>query len=128
MFSIRPRLLSLAIVVLSTGCGTVANLQAPAEPQTGTRMFGPTVCEPFGGVKRSVMVGSAPLVAFGPLGIIPTVVMVGVDAPLSLIGDIATLPVVYSRLNASSVEDQTGKTSPQQSAGDVAGGQRPVSP
>jgi uncharacterized protein YceK len=86
------------VVVLFSGCGTVANITAPTTPSSGYRAFGPTACEPFGGVQRSVMVGSAPLMA-GPIGIIPAAIAVGVDAPLSLVGDVLTLPIVYYRLN-----------------------------
>ena len=46
------------------------------------------------------MAGSMPLM-WGPLGVPLAVVAVGVDTPLSLVGDIVTLPVVYARLRAS---------------------------
>lgn len=107
-----PRRSCLAILVLSlaaSGCGTMANVTASSTTPGGYRAFGPTWCEPFGGVQRSVLAGSAPLMA-GPVGILPAAVMVGVDTPLSLVGDVVTLPYVHyriqneSRPTASSVE------------------------
>jgi hypothetical protein len=117
--------LGLALVLLSSGCGTLTNITAPAVPQSGSRAFGPTVCEPFGGVQRSVLAGSAPLM-WGPLGIIPAVVAVGVDTPLSLVGDVVTLPVVYYRLHASSVEDRAKSTVAPEPGGAIDNRQPPA--
>jgi uncharacterized protein YceK len=99
--------LPVVLPLLSSGCGTIANITAPTTPSSGYRAFGPTSCEPFGGVQRSVLAGSAPLMA-GPIGIIPAVVAVGVDTPLSFVGDVVTLPVVYHRLRSTPQGEQTG--------------------
>jgi uncharacterized protein YceK len=121
----RHLCLGLALTLGSSGCGTLANITAPAEPQTGPRSFGPTVCEPFGGVQRSVLVGSLPLM-WGPLGIIPAAVAVGVDTPLSLVGDVVTLPVVYARLHAASVGDSAKSTAGQEPTRVIESGPSPV--
>jgi hypothetical protein len=105
----RAGVLGLALAMVPAGCGTIANVTAPTTPRTSYRAFGPTACEPFGGVQRSVMVGSAPLMA-GWLGVIPAVVAVGVDTPLSLVGDVLTLPIVYARLHWTPHDGQGATT------------------
>jgi hypothetical protein len=50
------------------------------------------------------MAGSMPFM-WGPLGVPLAVVAVGVDTPLSLVGDIVTLPVVYARIRAGHEEN-----------------------
>lgn len=105
MHSGRCLLLLAAFAIVSSWCGTITNVTAPTTPSSGYRAFGPTWCEPFGGVHGSVLGGSAPLMA-GPIGIIPAAVMVGLDTPLSLVGDLATLPIVYYRLRSRTQGDQ----------------------
>lgn len=107
-----------------TGCGTMHNLAAPpvAEPVGMSLPMGPGACIPFGGVARSGLLGMA-----GPqLGVYfawegqrdlfygdnakEGIAKIGngmlltgaglvsiVDTPLSLAGDIVTLPIAYAR-------------------------------
>src|SRR5262245_59041368 len=114
----------LTLVLIPSGCGTIANVTAPTTPPSGYRAFGPTACEPFGGVQRSVMLGSAPLMA-GPVGILPAAVAVGVDAPLSLVGDVLTLPIVYARLGSCTSESQANVQAPPPSGPHTVSGDSP---
>jgi uncharacterized protein YceK len=98
-------LVAVALTGFAAGCGTIVNVTAPTTHSSNYRAFGPTWCEPFGGVKRSVLAGSLPMMA-GPLGIVVGVVAVAVDAPLSLVGDVVTLPIVYARLHGASEGNQ----------------------
>jgi hypothetical protein len=109
----------IGLLVLSqSGCGTMFNLCAPPEPSVG---IGPSSCFPFGGTTRSallgvvgpsfgfceVMNGEAKLVqgdasegfkqigtglALGGAGIVSIV-----DTPVSFVGDVATMSVVFAR-------------------------------
>jgi len=102
----------------SAGCGTICNLKDPGD---GHQFMGAGTCYPFGGVTRSAMLGCAG----PPLGFLQTLdapleiekgdvgeglrqmgqgtglAIAGVvslaDVPLSLAGDIVTLPVAYAR-------------------------------
>jgi uncharacterized protein YceK len=110
----RPRrrvlLFAAALVALQGGCGTIVNLTSPP-PSRAMGGIGPTACTPFGGVTRSGMLGGF-LVAWGLVsgwdevgqgGLLMGAGLAGVgtvallDAPLSLAGDILTLPVAYAR-------------------------------
>jgi uncharacterized protein YceK len=111
MFS--PRRLfgfAIALTCLGSGCGTVVNLAAPPEQPFPT--IAPGTCFPFGGVTRSGLLGGFGVVtgmemAFGFEGIAETgvgllwtgggLVALAVDTPLSLVGDVVTLPVAYAR-------------------------------
>lgn len=124
--SARGCVLGLALALVPAGCGTIANVTAPTTPKTSYRAFGPTACEPFGGVQRSVMVGSAPLMA-GLIGVLPAVVAVGVDTPLSLVGDVLTLPIVYARLHFTPNDNQSAATQGLEPSGHVEGQARPAS-
>jgi uncharacterized protein YceK len=95
-------LLTVALGPLA-GCGTFHNVTAPRVESSAYRAFGPDGCEPFGGVQRSVMAGSAPLMA-GALGVPLAAVAVGIDAPLSLVGDVVTLPIVMVRRRNAAAE------------------------
>jgi uncharacterized protein YceK len=88
------------------GCGTFHNITAPKVQSSGYRAFGPDGCEPFGGVQRSIMAGSAPLMA-GVIGVPIAAVAVGVDAPLSLVGDVVTLPIVMVRRHKDAARQTT---------------------
>jgi uncharacterized protein YceK len=123
--SCRPLLFAFALGLASSGCGTLANITAEATPSSDSRAYGPTVCEPFGGIKRSWGVGTIPL-TMGPLGIIPAVVLVGVDAPLSLVGDIVTLPIVYGRLYAAPLDDSAKIAAHQEATAPTGGEQKTV--
>src|SRR5690349_4712796 len=118
-------MLSVAAAWFCSGCGTLANITAPAAPQSGPRSFGPTVCEPFGGVQRSVLAGSIPLMG-GPIGIVPAAIAMGVDAPLSLAGDVLTLPIVYYRLRTPSTEDDARQKTPEGSIKPTENGKGPI--
>jgi uncharacterized protein YceK len=110
----------LASVLTSTGCGTVCNL---TDPPDGKRFMGTGECYPFGGVVRSGLLsffgppmGTVGLVS-GPAEICQGNFSTGfeqfgtglwltgsglvaiADVPLSLVGDVLTLPIVYARRN-----------------------------
>src|SRR6516162_1915541 len=111
----------LASVVLAvTGCGTFFNLK---DPPKGPVFMGTGSCYPFGGVARSgalavlgppcgvagVMGGSETIFqgefasGFQQIGYGMFLTSAGLvaiaDSPLSLAGDILTLPVAYARAN-----------------------------
>lgn len=95
----RAQIPVMVLALSVGGCGTFANVTAPPGPHVGYRGMGPTACVPFGGVERS-MVGGGLLLASGigaPLGI----VVFATDVPLSLAGDLVTLPIVYARQRPS---------------------------
>jgi uncharacterized protein YceK len=86
---------ALSLAVLPLGCGTVLNLTASPTPGPTPTMIGPSSCEPFAGVERSAKGGMFVLACppYIPIG----VWILAVDTPLSLVGDVLTLPVVYAR-------------------------------
>lgn len=102
--------LTAVLSSLTAGCGTVHNLKAPpSHPwQEGEFPEVPNDCTPFGGVKRSAMLG-----AYGPVAgihgmiqgteFLGGAVMAGygvlaiADVPLSLVGDVVTFPVARAR-------------------------------
>jgi uncharacterized protein YceK len=101
--------LTIALVCLHSGCGTIFNLTDPPPP--GNPGIGPTTCFPFGGVTRSAALGGCGLV-FGTVGgiaeagnggLLGGAQLAGVgalavlDTPLSLAGDIITFPIAYAR-------------------------------
>ena len=115
---LRTRVGLLLLLLPSVGCGTICNLKDPGD---GDIFMGSATCYPFGGVTRSAMRGrTGP-----PLGVVLAVdgnseickgnvnegikkvgagtglAIAGVvsiaDVPLSLAGDIVTLPVAYAR-------------------------------
>jgi hypothetical protein len=116
----RPSRCSLVVLVLPiiTGCGTFHNLK---DSPNGPMYIGTGKCYPFGGVTRSTLLAvMGPPVGMcdvingncviyrGDLG--PGFEQIGqgmvlttaglaaiVDVPLSLAGDVLTLPVVYAR-------------------------------
>jgi uncharacterized protein YceK len=109
----RPRalpLLAAVLAVLPSGCGTFVNLTAPPGPPVGIL----SNCAPFGGAVRSGMLGmiclGGGLEGQGEFGqgriLVSTglmaagVALLAVDAPLSLLGDVLTLPVASARYNA----------------------------
>lgn len=97
-----------SVACMNAGCGTLHNLMAPP---VGPPSIGPASCMPFGGVIRSASLGALGTLAGGfysvrDIGTIESlhdVAVLGVslvtfaDVPLSLAGDIATLPVAYAR-------------------------------
>ncbi len=93
---LRLRRLLLASFVSLAGCGTFQNLAAPPTPTAPCPEWGPTACEPFGGVRRSFVNGGVLLMG-GPLCWPLSAAAVVVDAPLSLASDVVTLPVVLAR-------------------------------
>src|SRR5262245_55310367 len=97
----RPvMLVSACLACLGSGCGTVANLKDPPSPgKTGE--FGTSECSPFGGVTRSAGLAVCGLGSGEALGI--GVGLVGlVDTPLSLAGDVVTLPIALARHQGAS--------------------------
>jgi hypothetical protein len=97
----RPLALGRSVVAalvagVLSGCGTLGNLFAPPETSVplGRCTMAPDSCVPFGGVGRSMVLGAMCLGTgvMAPVG----VGVLLVDAPLSLVGDVVTLPVVYA--------------------------------
>src|SRR5262245_37476386 len=112
----RFRLLSWAVglACLQTGCGTFVNLNAPPPP--APPCIGPSTCFPLGGAARSALLGCFGTVC-GLDGALHAqsieeagqgLLMAGagtvaiVDTPLSLIGDLVTLPIAYARRQEAS--------------------------
>lgn len=110
----RAPVLFAALLLAAAGCGTIMNLHAPPEPTSAYRGMGPTSCEPLGGVNRAAVMGGLTfasgleslnqgpgegrmLTGIGLLG--AGTVILAVDTPLSLVGDMLTLPVVNARRN-----------------------------
>ncbi|MBY0230664.1 MAG: hypothetical protein K2W96_15365 [Gemmataceae bacterium] len=94
----------LLALIIATGCGTVVNLTDPAR---NTPNMIPNTCTPFGGVARSAClggfgttVGAADFctgnVAEGAV-LLPVGIGGLIDSPLSLVGDLLTLPIAYAR-------------------------------
>ena len=118
-----PRILPVAVLLCLAGCGTFYNLKAP--PRSDLENIGPSTCLPvggkvrsgatlpFGGVLRSTMLGclgppsGIAAMAGGDVGeegrVGPAWFGLGVlawaDVPLSLAGDVLTLPIAYARSN-----------------------------
>ena len=88
-------LLLAGVTCLSGGCGTVLNLRAEPTPTPRAGMMGcMTSCEPMNGVKTS-LAGGVMLMGGAQFPII--VAVMAVELPLSFVGDVLTLPVVYAR-------------------------------
>jgi uncharacterized protein YceK len=99
------------VAFLQTGCGTVWNLEAPPPPGLPCIEIGPSTCFPMGGVTRSACLGMIGI----PIGLATGIagdsledrgnglLLAGaatvslIDVPLSLVGDLVTLPVAYAR-------------------------------
>jgi hypothetical protein len=85
--------LALSVAITCCGCGTLANIdgrQLPALSETGHE-----VARPFGGIRRDlawIKAGSAP----GNLKYVA-------DLPLSLVGDIVTLPTTVIGIQSDSL-------------------------
>src|SRR4051812_34214832 len=99
-----PRAATLLVALACLpGCGTAMNLQAPPNRTSAVHSLGPTACEPFGGVGRDVAAWEWSFFGVGDGGLLGVPVVLAasayalVDAPLSLVGDALTLPVVYAR-------------------------------
>lgn len=100
MKSIRTAFSILAIgtaILIQGGCATSANLNG--SPTTLIQVFGVQEPEFFGGVERNAnLIGDKSLFAV-------------VDMPLTLVGDIVTLPLVYRMKNDPAVmKAWTGRT------------------
>jgi len=101
--------LVLAALFLNAGCGTLHNLAAPPEYPG----IGPCTCLPFGGVIRSGTLGTmgtfsgvaGTVESFGTLESPYYMAYTGAclvalaDVPVSLAGDIVTLPIAFARAN-----------------------------
>src|SRR3954467_10934037 len=89
---LSPACLAPLPFLLCVGCGTLANVTAPPGPPATTyRAFGPSTCEPMGGVERSLAMGELLLCPpYTPLGL----GIIAVEVPLSFVGDLATLRLV----------------------------------
>jgi hypothetical protein len=135
----RRRLLSLLLVAalacVQSGCGTLVNLCSPPTVPTtpGVVQCGfrfPETCFPLGGCARSTMLGGFGVV--GGLGIGsdqpgPAELLLGagmctagalvliVDTPLSLVGDVVTWPIAQARMDGASWATWWGKQSRKES-------------
>jgi hypothetical protein len=111
----HARTLLIASVLLGmTGCGTFQNLMAPPATPDTIPMMGINTCEPFGGAGRSLFAGCV-WTLFGTCGwgheigqgglligtgsVCAGALALTLDAPLSLLGDVLTLPIVHARKN-----------------------------
>jgi len=127
-------LLSACLGCLVSGCGTVANLTAPPPPGRSDEM-GKSECSPFGGVTLSAGWGAGLLVhSLDPEQLAATGVglLLLMDTPLSLAGDVVTLPIVYARRQGASWAtwwgDQAGSVKPEPKAGAPVGETSPGAP
>jgi len=77
--------IATSVLLFSSGCGTLANLNAQKYPLMG----GTEPTRPFGGVRRDV--GWVTSVTA------PYNLLFAADLPVSLIGDVATLPITYPK-------------------------------
>jgi uncharacterized protein YceK len=73
---------ALSTVVASSGCGTMANLDGRPLPTQG--LSGQETTTPFGGVRRDII--------WMKSGQAPDNLKYAADLPLSLVGDLVTLP------------------------------------
>jgi uncharacterized protein YceK len=74
--------LALTAVLTSSGCGTMANIEGRQLPPPSPA--GQEICRPFGGVRRDI--------AWAKASASPGNLKYVADLPLSLVGDIVTLP------------------------------------
>ncbi len=75
-------LLCLLTISASSGCGTIANLEGRPHPWPG--QAGQDLPKPFGGVKKDV--------GWIKTSGVPGNLMFVADIPISLVGDLVTLP------------------------------------
>jgi hypothetical protein len=88
-------LLLCAVLAVFTGCSSVNNLCLPPTHTTGFFGAGVTSCEPFGGVRNSVVCAEF-FLGYGYL--VPvSVAILAVDTPLSLMADVLTWPIAQAR-------------------------------
>jgi hypothetical protein len=90
-----PQFLTATLVFIAAGCGTMANMQGKRLPLLDASHELP---RPFGGVSRDI--GWVSAGNFGP-------VLFVLDFPLSLIGDIVTLPKVIWIRNQDRLAEQS---------------------
>ena len=74
--------LALTAVLTSSGCGTMANIEGRQLPPPSPA--GQEICRPFGGVRRDI--------AWAKSAASPGNLKYVADLPLSLVGDLVTLP------------------------------------
>jgi hypothetical protein len=102
-----------AVLAGLAGCGTVVNLMAPPTTTKADMLgLGLDTCQPFGGTKRSLVlgVGLGGVVAYEGMqrlgqggllmcagGVVGGLAILAVDGPLSLAGDVVTWPIAYAR-------------------------------
>jgi uncharacterized protein YceK len=91
-------ILALTAVVTSSGCGTMANLDGRRLPMLS--QSGQEVSRPFGGVRRDIeWVQSVKA---------PGNLLYVADLPLSLVGDLVTLPTTITGTHSDSLLQDTG--------------------
>ena len=76
---------AMSLFMVSSGCGTLANLNGQSYPLMG----GTEPTRPFGGVRRDVRWVSSVAAPYN--------LMFVADFPVSLAGDIVTLPISFQR-------------------------------
>jgi uncharacterized protein YceK len=104
--------LALYAVVASCGCGTMANVKGRRLPSPGPS--GQEVSRPFGGVRRDIEWLQSEKA--------PGNLLYAADLPLSLVGDIVTLPKTVTGMQSDSLLQASG---PNQAASSLVTGARP---
>ncbi len=85
--------LALSAAIASCGCGTMANIDGRRFPKEG--LPGEVVAKPFGGVRRDV--------EWIKSGTAPSNLKYVADLPLSVVGDILTLPTTVIGIQSDSL-------------------------
>jgi uncharacterized protein YceK len=92
------RSLALSAVLTTSGCGTMANVEGRRLPISSPA--GQEVSKPFGGVRKDI--------EWVKSGNSPGNLMYVADLPLSLIGDIVTLPKTVTGMHSDSLLEDVG--------------------
>jgi hypothetical protein len=103
---------ALSAVLTSCGCGTMANIEGRRLPSPGPS--GQEVSRPFGGVRRDIEWLHSEKS--------PSNLLYAADLPLSLVGDLVTLPKTVTGMQSDSLLQGSG---PAQSAPSPGTGARP---
>ena len=103
---------ALAVLVTSSGCGTMANVEGRRLPTPGPS--GQEVSRPFGGVRKDIEWLHSEQA--------PSNLKYVADLPLSLVGDIVTLPRTVTGMQSDRLLQDSG---PDQAATSLGTGARP---
>jgi uncharacterized protein YceK len=100
----RPQYLLVAVLAFApAGCGTIKNLSI--EP--GSQSNVPAHCVPFGGFDQAVTDANMLAFGFNPGGMLGGIAVLAIDAPLSLVGDVVTLPYILAVNRAKKKAEET---------------------